>query len=133
VNVLKDVRRAALLTLNYAAHHKPKTIRDVLPKYLPALYNETKIKRELIREVDLGPFKHQVDDGLELRKAAFEVMYTLLDTLMDCLDLTEFIKHMADGLKDHYDIIVTSFLALSASFFNRLVFVYLFLYHIQYF
>lgn len=95
-----------MLTLNYAVHHKPHAIRDLLPKYLPALYNETKVKPELIREVDLGPFKHKVDDGLELRKAAFEVMYTLLETLLDTLDLHEFIRHVAEGLKDQYDIIV---------------------------
>jgi len=116
LELLKDsnieVRRATLLTLNYAAHHKPKTIRDILPKYLPILFNETKIKPELIRTVDLGPFKHQVDDGLELRKAAFEVMYTLLDTLLDRLDIQEFIKHMVDGLKDQPDIVMLNQLML---------------------
>jgi len=108
LELLKDtdleVRRSALLTLNYAAHHKPKHIRDLLPKYLPILYAETKIRPELIREVDLGPFKHKVDDGLELRKAAFEVMYTLLDTLLDKIDIQEFINHMVGGLNDQYDI-----------------------------
>ena len=32
---------------------------------------ETKIRKELIEEVDLGPFKHKVDNGLGMRKAAF--------------------------------------------------------------
>eukprot|EP01113_Clastostelium_recurvatum_P046299 TRINITY_DN809_c0_g1_i2.p1 TRINITY_DN809_c0_g1~~TRINITY_DN809_c0_g1_i2.p1 ORF type:complete len:1240 (+),score=410.29 TRINITY_DN809_c0_g1_i2:61-3780(+) len=98
------VRRAALLTLNFAAHNKASLIRDVLPEYLPVLYQESKVRPELIREVDLGPFKHKVDDGLELRKAAFECMYTLLETTFDRLDLSQFVHHLADGLKDHYDI-----------------------------
>jgi len=98
------VRRSALLSLNYAAHNKPSLIRDVLPKYLPILYQETKIRPELIREVDLGPFKHKVDDGQELRKAAFDCMYTLLETSIDRLDLAQFVAHLVDGLKDNYDI-----------------------------
>jgi len=46
-----DVRRSSLLTLTWAAHNKPSLVRDLLPKYLPILYSEAKIKPELIREV----------------------------------------------------------------------------------
>ena len=31
-------------------------------------------------------------------------MYTLLDTCLDRLDIFEFLSHVEDGLKDHYDI-----------------------------
>lgn len=55
----------------------------------------------------MGPFKHTVDDGLDLRKAAFECMYTLLETCLDRLDSFEFLNHVEDGLKDHYDIKVS--------------------------
>ena len=53
---------------NSAAHNKPTLIRDLLSEVLPLLYNETKIRTSLIREVEMGPFKHTVDDGLDLRK-----------------------------------------------------------------
>ena len=65
-------------------------------------------QKELIREVEMGPFKHTVDDGLDLRKAAFECMYTLLETCLNRLDIFEFLNHVEDGLKDHYDIKVGS-------------------------
>ena len=52
----------------------------------------------------MGPFKHSVDDGLDLRKAAFECMYTLLDTLYSKLDMLNFVKYVQNGLKDNYGI-----------------------------
>jgi cullin-associated NEDD8-dissociated protein 1 len=116
LELLKDkdlnVRRNTLLTLNYAAHNKPILIRNILPDYLPLIFGESKVKPELIREVDLGPFKHKVDDGLEIRKAAFECMYTLLDTCLDRVNVPAFIANLVDGLKDQYDIKTLSHLML---------------------
>ena len=62
------------------------------------------MRKELIREVEMGPFKHTVDDGLDVRKAAFECMYTLLDSCLEGLDVLQFLDHVEEGLKDHYDI-----------------------------
>lgn len=95
-----NVRRVALVTFNSAAHNKPSLVKgDILATVLPHVYGETKIRKELIREVEMGPFKHTVDDGLDLRKAAFECMYTLLDTCLERLDIFEFLTHVEDGLK----------------------------------
>ncbi|KAF3429218.1 LOW QUALITY PROTEIN: hypothetical protein E2986_00011 [Frieseomelitta varia] len=105
-----NVRRVALVAFNSAAHNKPMLIRDLLDSVLPHLYTETKIKKELIREVEMGPFKHTVDDGLDLRKAAFECMYTLLDSCLDRLDVFEFLNHVENGLRDHYDIKMLTYL-----------------------
>lgn len=138
LNALQDsdinVRRVALVTFNSAAHNKPSLVRDLLlpqaavngtngngaeaMEVLPSgslihyLYRETKIRKELIREVEMGPFKHTVDDGLDLRKAAFECMYTLLDSCLDRIDIFEFLNHVEDGLKDHYDIKMLTYLML---------------------
>ena len=40
---------------------------------------ETPIKKELITTVDLGPFKHTVDNGVPNRKAAFSLLETLVE------------------------------------------------------
>ncbi|TNM91501.1 hypothetical protein fugu_019881 [Takifugu bimaculatus] len=46
-----NVRRVALVTFNSAAHNKPSLIRELLDSVLPQLYNETKVRKELIREM----------------------------------------------------------------------------------
>ncbi|XP_054742040.1 cullin-associated NEDD8-dissociated protein 1 [Anastrepha obliqua] len=104
------VRRVALVTFNAAIHNKPTLIRDLLPTLLPLLYSETKVKCELIREVEMGPFKHTVDDGLDIRKAAFECMYTLLEQGLDRVDVKQFLGHVQAGLCDHYDIKMLTYL-----------------------
>lgn len=75
------MRKLSLTALNAAARHKPALIRDHLVTLLPLLYAETVQKPELIHVVDMGPWKHRVDDGLETRKIAFETMYTIVGEL----------------------------------------------------
>ncbi|DAA16802.1 cullin-associated NEDD8-dissociated protein 2 [Bos taurus] len=108
-----NVRRATLAFFNSAVHNKPSLVRDLLDDILPFLYQETKIRRDLIREVEMGPFKHTVDDGLDVRKAAFECMYSLLESCLGQLDVCEFLNHVEDGLKDHYDIRMLTFIMLA--------------------
>ena len=63
----------------------------------------------------MGPFKHEVDDGLDLRKAAFECMYTLLDTCVDRLDIFEFLSHVQVGSLTRNDNWVTLLGGLATS------------------
>ncbi|CAK9233769.1 unnamed protein product [Sphagnum troendelagicum] len=42
-------------TLSTAAHNKPELVKDLLPTLLPLLYDQTVVKKELIRIVDSGP------------------------------------------------------------------------------
>ncbi|VAH40599.1 unnamed protein product [Triticum turgidum subsp. durum] len=110
----RHVRRAAVLALSTAAHNKPSLIKGLLPELLPLLYDQTVVKQELIRTVDLGPFKHVVDDGLELRKAAFECIDTLLDNCLDQVNPSSFIvPFLLSGLGDHYDVKMPCHLILS--------------------
>jgi len=110
----QSVRHACLLTLNYATHNKPSLVRDYLKDVLPDVYAECKPHAELVRIIIIGPFKHKVDDGIETRKAAFECLYTLLETCQDCLDVSELIANaLSDGLKDEHDVKLLSHLILS--------------------
>ena len=119
---IQTVRRLALSALNSAARSRPHLIRDHLPTLLPSLYKEAVVNPDLIRTVQMGPWTHKVDDGLEARKTAYETLYTLvsvvafgnfrafladrsyqLDTCLSKLDLHEFLGRVASGLADDSD------------------------------
>jgi len=81
-------------------HVNYRLIQYELTNILPIIYNGTITNKDLIREVDLGPFTHKVDDGLPLRKAAFQCMDTLLESVSHSLELLEFLKFLTNGIKD---------------------------------
>ena len=72
IPLIKDsdliVRRVALQALNSAALNKPAPARELLPTILPALYDATIVQKDLIKIVTMGPFKYEVDEGLDYRK-----------------------------------------------------------------
>ncbi|KAI1848562.1 hypothetical protein JX266_005421 [Neoarthrinium moseri] len=99
-----EIRRLAMTTLNSAAHNKPDLILPHLGELVPFVMAESVIKPELIREVQMGPFKHQVDDGLEVRKSAYETLYALMETAFSRISSLEFYDRVIAGLKDENDI-----------------------------
>lgn len=54
---LQIVRRLSLASLNAALQNKPHLIVDKLDILQPLLYQETYVKKELQREVTMGPWK----------------------------------------------------------------------------
>jgi len=73
---------------------------------------ETVPDPKLIREVQMGPFKHKVDDGLEIRKSAYETLYALLESAFPLLDIPSFYDRIIEGIKDDHDIRTLSTLML---------------------
>lgn len=99
------VRRAAVGLLTQVVHNKPSLVVDALPGVLPGLFLQTHPNPALVRTVDLGPFKHKIDDGLELRKAAFECLGVLMARCYDRLDPGTLLATLLElGLTDSYDV-----------------------------
>lgn len=63
-------RRLGLGALNSAAQHKSNFVLPQISTLLPLVIRESRPRPDLVREVQMGPFKHKVDDGLELRKVS---------------------------------------------------------------
>ncbi|KAF5006773.1 hypothetical protein FDECE_6861 [Fusarium decemcellulare] len=99
-----DIRRLAMTTLTTAARTKPDLIHPHLGELMPFVLNESVIKKELVREVMMGPFKHTVDDGLEVRKSAYETLYALMETAFSRINNIDFYDRVVAGLKDDNDI-----------------------------
>ncbi|KAJ5672000.1 Armadillo-like helical [Penicillium longicatenatum] len=105
--------RLALTTLNSAIHNKMNLLLPHLGELLPAVFGDAHVKPELIREVQMGPFKHKVDDGLDLRKSAYETLYASLDTSFARFHLSELFDRVLAGVEDEQDIRAVSNLMTS--------------------
>ena len=96
------VRKNTLISLSSIAFNC-NILRNDIDKIIGILYKETTVKPELITEVDLGPFKHKVDQGQPLRTNAFLILDTLLERIPDKLDMHATFEVLLKGLEDPVD------------------------------
>lgn len=54
-------------------------LSEELEALIKLALQETPIKKELITTIDLGPFKHTVDNGAPIRKSAFSLLQNLTE------------------------------------------------------
>ena len=52
----------------------------------------------------MGPFKHKVDDGLELRKSAYETLYALMEAAFNRIPVPALYERVIAGISDEHDI-----------------------------
>lgn len=112
-----SIRQIALSTLMSAIRNKPTLLLPHLSRLLPLLYKETYKNPALVRIVQMGPFKHEVDDGLELRKSAYDAMFHIVTSLphewqVNLLRDEEFTDRVFAGLSDDHDIRLLSCVTL---------------------
>jgi cullin-associated NEDD8-dissociated protein 1 len=98
------VRHAAVQTFSAVLHYKPQIIVDKLERLLPKLYGQATLKPELVREVNLGPFTHKVDEGLDTRKAAYGCMDRLVQRVPGHIEPNAFLERLGAGLQDESDV-----------------------------
>ena len=123
-------RRLALGALISATHNKSHIILPHLAQLIPLVMKESKIKPELVREVQMGPFKHKVDDGLEVRKvsdllgrhechvlfffqSAYETLYSLMEGAYTRINPIDLFDRVVAGLDDEHEIKVLCYLMLT--------------------
>ncbi|KAJ1658881.1 hypothetical protein IWQ61_001953 [Dispira simplex] len=96
------VRHTALLTLDtFLRNHAYLFPSDRLANILPLLYEAARIREDLVRTVQLGPFQHRIDGGLDARKCAYDNLYNLVGDASWAPCLTgEFFACLERGLAD---------------------------------
>ncbi|KAI9715801.1 MAG: hypothetical protein M1828_000706 [Chrysothrix sp. TS-e1954] len=107
-----DNRRSALNTFNAAARNKPELVMPHIQTLFPLVLEQAHEDPSLIREVSMGPFKHKVDDGLEVRKSAYETLYSLLEGSPSRLDPAALLDRTIAGISDEASIRSISFLMI---------------------
>ena len=100
-----SVRRSATLLLSLAAHTKLSLVKNVLGDCLSPLLEQTKPDESLIRTIDLGPFKHKIDDGLEQRKSAYDCLGIMIGKCWgDLPNQAKVVERVAAGVGDEYEV-----------------------------
>jgi len=106
------VRTAVVKTMNALIHRESALIIPSLPEILPNLLRQTAVVTDLVKVIDLGAFKHTVDDGLECRKSVFECINTILDSCPSLVSARDVVSAITSGLGDHYDVKMLAHAAL---------------------
>mmetsp|Transcript_95411 Transcript_95411/g.199626 ORF Transcript_95411/g.199626 Transcript_95411/m.199626 type:complete len:1263 (-) Transcript_95411:119-3907(-) len=101
-----QVRKAAWHSLNVACLSSTcsEIFREHTDHIFECIKEDSKQRAELIREVDLGPFKHKVDDGLPLRKFAYTVSCSLLSAYPEQMVSPSLVDLVLQGLADSEDV-----------------------------
>lgn len=100
-----NVRKNTVQTVNAIARGHPALLAPHLLQLLSPLFKATAKNEELVRMVDLGPFKYEEDFGLDLRKSAFDTMRTLIGgPLAPLIPLSAFLDRVVVGLSDQADV-----------------------------
>jgi len=107
LQILKEedlsVKLASLLMVYSAVHHTPQLLSaHMKEQVVPTLYELAQLN--LKRVVDLGPFKHTVDDALPLRKAALSIFSTSLENCPESVDINAFMPILAKCCDDVEDV-----------------------------
>lgn len=97
------VKNIALLMVYSAVRNTPQLVVGLMKEQiLPQIYELAQLNME--RKIDLGPFKHTVDDALPIRKAALSVFATCLEKCPSSLDIPAFMPVVAKALADVEDV-----------------------------
>lgn len=111
-----EIKQALIGTLLTGLHNKPELLLPNLPnRVLPLIYDELSAKDEFKKIIPMGPYKYVIDEGLEIRKLCYELLYTIIlfeDSLLKANNINVYdigVNIVNKGLTDsETDIVILS-------------------------
>lgn len=98
-----QIRQFAIESLISISHNIPDLIKNEIDTLLKIISSEVEVKKELIKEVDLGPFKHKIDEGRPIRKAGFVLLDTVFEKMPERTNVPATLDIILVGLSDPDD------------------------------
>lgn len=74
-----EVKKNALEGLTTIVHSNVQLVSELLGDMQMFAFAEVPIRKELIEEVDIGPFTQKYDKGTPIRRAAFQLLQTIFE------------------------------------------------------
>ena len=93
-----NIKKAVLESLNSIAHSMPKPLQLINPAFESALSDACKYKPELVKEIELGPFKYMVDEGLAMRTLAFSFIDTGMEYILEKVGINYIVDQILLGI-----------------------------------
>ena len=89
-----------MLCFNTIANVCRDLIEPDIDTLIKQVYPYCETNKALIKQFELGPFKHKVDNGLPLRKATFQVMDSLQRVFAYRLNIADYCENLRHGFND---------------------------------
>ena len=99
-----EVKHAALLMVNAAVHYAPEVVAASMASFImPRVFDFLVLTS--VRTIDLGPFKHKIDDALPLRKVSLSIVDSALQQ-GSIVDVSLLIPQLAKCCGDVEEVVV---------------------------
>lgn len=72
-----EIKQAMIGTFLTAIHRRIDVADRVMDSILLAVYGELDARDEFKKTIPMGPYKYVIDEGLEIRKLCYELLYTV--------------------------------------------------------
>lgn len=108
-----DIEIKIILVKNFINlyYNYPDLLNHSMDDMLPKLLLELKLYEEFKKIIPMGPYKYVIDQGLEIRKLIFELLYSIINDDRISKDLTYITDEIVEkGLADkEFDVINLSY------------------------